>query len=68
MSSNFLEDRDVSDVAVVYGAIERQLRNRLRLAHRIALEETGAGTPEVVVAVFEQLCFRYDEANPPVTH
>ncbi|MNU43050.1 hypothetical protein D3C71_318260 [compost metagenome] len=68
MSSKVLDNLDGTEPAIVYTAIERQLRNRLRLAHRIALEETGAGAPEVVAALFEQLCFRYDEANPPVTH
>lgn len=68
MSSDFLEGTEATESTIIYGAIERQLRNRLRLAHRIALDETGSGAPEVVVAVFEQLCFRYDEANPPVTH
>lgn len=68
MSSKVLDNLDGTEPAIVYSAIERQLRNHLRLAQRIALEETGADSPQVVAAVFEQLCFRYDEANPPVTH
>ncbi|WP_147400206.1 hypothetical protein [Achromobacter sp. K91] len=68
MSSKVLDNLDAADSTIVFNAIERQLRNRLRLAHRIALEETGSEAPQVVTAVFEQLCFRYDDANPPLTH
>jgi len=59
---------DTNEPASSYAGIERTLRNRLRLAQRISLEETGTATPEIVVAVFEQLCFRYDEASTPVGH
>lgn len=68
MSSDFLESTNITESGGVHDVIERQIRNRLRLAQRIAVEETGAHAPEIVIAVFEQLCFRYDEASPPVTH
>jgi len=63
-----MKNLDGTESAIAYSAIERQLRNRLRLAHRMVMEETGAEAPQVVAAVFEQLCFRYDEAHPPLTH
>lgn len=61
MTSTFRSNMDAVEQPNDYAAIERQLRNRLRLAQRIVVEETGSSAAEIVATVFEQLCFRYDE-------
>lgn len=68
MERDYLGNMDTNEPTSSYAGIERALRNRLRLAQRISMEETGAAAPEIVVAVFEQLCFRYDEVSTPVAH